>query len=276
MRNRRDDALRSLKRLSGSHEDLHARLEQMEGVIEMERRFSAESSFMECLRGTNLRRTAIILLCMYLPQTIGATLSSNAPYFLNQTGLATDTIIMLTEIGVCMGVVSGLVNILLLGKFGRRPLMFFGVSVSCTMYLIMGIGGVVPKTNASLMAIGVALQFVSLSYGPAVGSSIAVAGEVSASRLRAKSLGIGNAFAGVVGTVWTFILPYMFNSDEGNLGGNIGWVFLAMGIIVLILMFFFIPETKGRSFEELDQLFEKRLPARAFRDHDLSSETEAV
>jgi MFS transporter, SP family, general alpha glucoside:H+ symporter len=262
--------MNSLKRLSGSHEDIQARLEHIESIVEMERTFAAESSYLDCFRGVNLRRTAIILICMYIPQTVGSALSSNAPYFLNQTGLASGTVIKLTEIGVCMGVVSGIVNIFFMDKFRRRPLMLFGVGLCCVMYLIMGIGGVVPKSNSSLLAIGVALQFTSISYGPAVGSSIAVAGEVSASRLRAKSLGIGNAFGGVVGTFWTFVLPYLFNTDEANLGGNIGWVFLGMGMIVFTIMFFFIPETKGRSFEDLDHLFEKRLPARAFKSYDLT------
>jgi MFS transporter, SP family, general alpha glucoside:H+ symporter len=134
----------------------------------------------------------------------------------------------------------------------------------------MGIAAVVPRSNASLLTIGVALQFTSITYGPAVGSSAAVAGEVSASRLRAKSVGIGYTFSCIVSIIWNVVLPYLFNSDEANLGGNIGWIFFGMGLIMFVLVFFYVPETKGRSFDELDRMFERRIPARAFAKCDLS------
>lgn len=58
---------------------------------------------------------------------------------------------------------------------------------------------------------------------------MAVAGKVSASRLlRAKSLGIGNTFSNLYGIFWTIVLPYLCNSGEANLGGNIAWIYLGL------------------------------------------------
>lgn len=271
MKNRKEQALSALRKLSGPHEDSVARIAQIEATIEHERQIEAtKATFIECFRGSNLRRTLIILICMYMPQISGAVLASNAPYFLNQTGLDSHTVLLLTQVGVAMGAVSAFVNIFFMMKFTRRTLMLFGVALCCAMYLIMGIGGVVPRSTSSLLAIGIALQFTSITYGPAVGSSMAVAGEVSATRLRAKSVGIGYTWSCIVSIVWTIVLPYLFNTDEANLGGNIGWIFLGMGLIVGALVFFFVPETKGRSFDELDMLFERRVPARAFAKHDLA------
>lgn len=268
MKNRPDEARKALQRLSGPHEDLDARIRGITTVIEAERRLAAEAgTFADCFRGVNARRTGIILICMYMPQVVGAVLSSNAPYFLNQTGLASDTVVMLVQIGIAMGFVSSLFNVFFMMKFGRRPLMFFGVGLCCLMYFIMGIGGVLPRSNSTLLAIGVSLQFTSISYGPAVGASVAVAGEVSAARLRAKSVGLGTGFMYITSTIWTIVMPYLFNQDEANLGGNIGWIFLGMGLIMLVVMFFYIPETKDRSFDELDILFEKKVPTRDFKKH---------
>ncbi|KAH8202095.1 hypothetical protein TruAng_003763 [Truncatella angustata] len=270
-KNRKDDAIKALSRLSGPHEDVLARTAQIEATIEHERQKEATSAtYLECFRGSNLRRTCIILICMYMPQVVGAVLSSNAPYFLNQTGLDSHTVLMLTQVGISMGVVSAILNIYSMMKFNRRTLMFFGVGLCCLMYLIMGIGAVLPRSTGSLMTIGIALQFTSITYGPAIGSSMAVAGEVSATRLRAKSVGIGYTFSCIVSIVWNIVLPYLFNSDEANLGGNIGWIFFGMGLIMLVFLFFFVPETKGRSFDELDILFERRVPARAFAKYDLN------
>ncbi|KAK0383014.1 hypothetical protein NLU13_8930 [Sarocladium strictum] len=271
MKGRREEATRSMERLSGAHEVISARIVQIEATVEHERQLSAvKATYIECFRGSNLRRTMIILICMYMPQVCGAVLSSNAPYFLSQTGLDSKTVLMLTQVGISAGVVSALFNIYFMVKFSRRTLMFAGVALCSVMYMVMGIGAVVPRSNSSLLTIGIALQFTSITYGPAIGSSMAVAGEISATRLRAKSVGIGYTWSCIVSIIWTIVLPYLFNSDEANLGGNIGWIFFGMGLIMLVLLFFFVPETKGRSFDELDLLFEKGVAARAFSKHDLN------
>jgi MFS family permease len=271
MKGRREEATRSLERLSGAHEVISARIIQIEATMEHEHHLSAvKATYIECFRGSNLRRTMIILICMYMPQVCGAVLSSNAPYFLNQTGLDSKTVLTLTQVGISVGVVSAILNIYFMVKFSRRTLMFAGVILCSVMYMVMGIGAVVPRSNSSLLTIGIALQFTSITYGPAIGSSMAVAGEISATRLRAKSVGIGYTWSCIVSIIWTIVLPYLFNSDEANLGGNIGWIFFGMGLIMLILLFFLVPETKGRSFDELDLLFEKDVAARAFSKHDLN------
>ncbi|KAM0812368.1 putative Major facilitator superfamily (MFS) profile domain-containing protein [Seiridium cardinale] len=246
MKNRREEALNALRKLSGPHEDTVARIAQIEATIQHERQIEAtKATYIECFRGSNLRRTMIILICIH-------------------------TVLLLTQVGIAMGAVSAFVNIYFMMKFSRRTLMFFGVGLCCTMYLIMGIGGVVQRSTSSLLAIGIALQFTSITYGPAIGSSMAVAGEVSATRLRAKSVGIGYTWSCICSIVWTIVLPYLFNTDEANLGGNIGWIFFGMGLIMAVLIWFFVPETKSRSFDELDILFERRVAARAFSKYDLA------
>jgi MFS transporter, SP family, general alpha glucoside:H+ symporter len=273
MKDKHDAALASLRRLSRKGEDLDARLAEIQATVEAERQMriaSKNSGLIEIFKGTNLRRTCIILICMYMPQVVGAVIAANAPYFLNQTGLDSHTVLMLVQVGISMGVVSALTNIFLMMKFRHRPLMFFGVTLCVVMYLIMGIAAVLPKTNVTLTLIGVALQFTSISYGPAVGASMAVAGEVSAANVRAKSLGVGQAFSSLMSVIWTIVMPYLFNQDEANLGGNIGWIFAGMGIVYLVLMFFYVPGTRGRTFEELDIMFERKVPARKFEKYRLS------
>ncbi|CAI4213177.1 unnamed protein product [Parascedosporium putredinis] len=268
----------SLVRLHSKSTDvaiIDARFREIVDTVESERRLAASSgqaSFMDTLRGTNWRRTRIIFICFYMPQVVGAVLSANAPYFLNQTGLESHTVIMIIQVGISAGVVSALLNFFLLTKFRHRPLMFSGVGLCVIMYLIMGIFGTMERTPRNLLAIGIALQFTSLSYGPAVGASMAVAGEVSSSRLRSKSLGIGTGWQFLASTVWTIILPYLFNQDQANLGGNIGWIFFGQGLLMLLVMFFDVPGTKGRTYEELDIMFEKKISARKFEKFSFEEE----
>lgn len=272
---KKGEAQKSLEKLMNPNDDIHARLAHIEATVELERRSQAETgTLLECFREANLRRTLITLINFYMPSAVGSNLASNAPYFLNQTGLSSHNVLLITQVGISMGVLSAIVNIFLMMRFGNRKLMFAGTAICVASYLAMGIAGALPRTNINLAVVGIALQFSSLSYGPAVGAAMATAGEVSATRLRAKTLALGNAFNGIVGTFWQFVLPYLFNRDQADLGGNIGWIFFGVAVVYLGLLFFYVPETKGRSFEELDLMFEKKLPARAFRTHVLNAQEE--
>ena len=59
----------------------------------------------------------------------------------------------------------------------------------------------------------------------------------------------------------------MFNPGEGNLGGKMGWIFLATCIIALVIVYLEFPETKDRTYKELDECFQERVPARAFKGY---------
>ena len=50
-------------------------------------------------------------------------------------------------------------------------------------------------------------------------------------------------------------------------GGKYGYIFFAASLICLAWYFFFLPETKGRSLEEIDELFENKVPAWKFKTY---------
>jgi MFS transporter, SP family, general alpha glucoside:H+ symporter len=90
------------------------------------------------------------------------------------------------------------------------------------------------------------------TFGPVIGPATSIAGEVSGTRLRAKSQAIG------------FVVPYMFNPDQGNLGGKIGWIYAATCLTAIVIVYFEFPETKNRTYIELDHMFDMRLSSRNF------------
>jgi hypothetical protein len=67
--------------------------------------------------------------------------------------------------------------------------------------------------------------------------------------------------------MWTFVLPYLFNPDEANLGAKTTFLFGGISVISLVYLWFCQPETSGRSFEEIDEMFAKRIPARKFKSY---------
>lgn len=63
--------------------------------------------------------------------------------------------------------------------------------------------------------------------------------------------------------VVTFSIPYILGSP-GNFGAGLGWLLGGDSILAVIFAVFFVPELKGRSLEEVDELFEAKLWAWQF------------
>jgi hypothetical protein len=90
-----------------------------------------------------------------------------------------------------------------------------------------------------------------------------IVGEISSSRLRAKTTSLAAISSSLCNMAWSVAIPYLVNAEEANLGPKSGLVFLGSGFLAVVA-FFSVPETKGKTFHELDDMFIARLPARKF------------
>jgi SP family general alpha glucoside:H+ symporter-like MFS transporter len=62
----------------------------------------------------------------------------------------------------------------------------------------------------------------------------------------------------------SFSIPYLFNPDQANLGGKIMLIFLGISLPGFIYFLLRLPETQGRSFEEIDELYARGISPRKF------------
>lgn len=74
-------------------------------------------------------------------------------------------------------------------------------------------------------------------------------------------MGLGIAVNVICAFTVAFSVPYLLDA----IGANIGWLFGGIAIVAAVYAFFFVPETKYRSLEEMDELFEAELWARQFK-----------
>jgi hypothetical protein len=58
--------------------------------------------------------------------------------------------------------------------------------------------------------------------------------EVATSRLRVKTISIGIALQYTIYCIWAFVIPYMFNPDQANLGAKTAYLFGGLGVILLV------------------------------------------
>lgn len=84
-------------------------------------------------------------------------------------------------------------------------------------------------------------------YQCSIGSAgFPLVAEIPTSHLRPTVFSLATMVNGLSNGVWALAVPYMINPDEGNMGGNIAWVFFAFLVIACVVGYFFYPETKVR------------------------------
>ena len=58
----------------------------------------------------------------------------------------------------------------------------------------------------------------------------------------------------------TYVNPYV-QGEPGNLGARVGLIYASMSFLAMAFVYLVVPEMKGRSLEELDELFHSQVPA---------------
>ncbi len=156
-------------------------------------------------------------------------------------------------------------------KIGRRPLYVGGLAMLVILQLMIGILDCIPGRPRGAIWAESALMlvwnfFYDISIGPICFVLLA---ECSATRVRSKTIAVATAAQGCLGIIMTVAIPYMINPAEANMQGKLGFFFGGLAGICFIWALFRVPETKGRTYEELDLLFDRGVPARQFKNYQL-------
>lgn len=67
--------------------------------------------------------------------------------------------------------------------------------------------------------------------------------------------------------MFVMVLPLLINPGNANLGGKVAFVFFGTAFFSSIWLWFYFPEMKGRSYLELEEMFQNKVPARKFKSY---------
>ncbi|GAB7330434.1 hypothetical protein MBLNU13_g02049t1 [Cladosporium sp. NU13] len=242
----------------------------MRRTIDLEKDTS-DPSLLELFKGVDLYRTAIVCGVYAAQNLTGNLIANQAVYFFKQAGIENTTAFALGLITSALQTVFVMLSWILTTYLGRRTIYVWGSAFNTFLLIMLGVAATVPvttqaaKTAASLAQASLGLIIsVLFTLGPAPASWVII-GETSSIRLRPLTTGIGRGCYYIVNIPCIFLSSWMLNPDSADLGGKCGYVWGGTGLFCFVMAYFFLPEMKGRSYREIDILFNRKVPARQWK-----------
>jgi sugar porter (SP) family MFS transporter len=256
MHNREKEALGIMEQVSGRKE-AEAELEAVHASLEAEAG-QQKAPLRELFQPAMKLVMTIGISVAILQQITGInSVFFYAPMIFEQSGIGTDAAFMQAVLVGLVNLVFTVLAILLIDKLGRRPLMGFGLTVIavCMLLLAYGFGaatyseaGELLEINATLILIGI-LGFVAgfaLSLGPVMWVLFS---ELFPNRIR----GVAISFVGLINSSVSFIVQLVFPWELENFGNSVTFLIYGLFAVVgLVIVMKLLPETKGKSLEELE------------------------
>ncbi|KAI0018663.1 putative MFS alpha-glucoside transporter [Xylariomycetidae sp. FL0641] len=267
---RTDDAKHSLLRLTSTDRetdfDANETIAMMVHTTQLEQKITKGASFLDCFKGTDLRRTEIVCACWAIQNLSGNSFSNYSTYYLQQAGLSDSSSysFALGQYAINAVGVFGAWALITLG-FGRRTLYLYGLVALFVILLVLGFLGLAKDRDAASLATGSVLLVWALCYQVTVGTvCYSLVAEISTRRLQIKTVVLGRILYNVVGIICNVLTPYMINPTAWDWGNYTSFFWAGSCFLCCIYTYYRVPEPSGRTFAELDLLFEKKISARKF------------
>ncbi|KAL8277948.1 hypothetical protein RQP46_009580 [Phenoliferia psychrophenolica] len=271
--NRDDDAVEALEKVHADNEDTGIVAREMRNMTEAREAEIAESggstSWGDLFVGVERRKLVCVFGILLCQQISGVQfIFSYGTVFFESIGMTDAFLVtMITDIVEVVGV---LVSFLLVNRIGRRPLLLWTTVMMAALLLVCGALGTIKDPSKAVNSaiasmIIIYVFFFNLAWGPL---AWVVATELSGGRNRSRIMSIGTAAFWIGAWAVTFTLPYLYNKVNGaGLGPMVGFIYGGGAVISWFFVYFFIPETLGRSLEEINMLLELNVPTRAWKDY---------
>jgi sugar porter (SP) family MFS transporter len=207
--------------------------------------------FSDCLRPPVRRIFFIGAALAILQQITGINIVMYyAPRIFTSAGIETSSAIGHSVIIGLVMLGFTVVTLLLADRAGRRPLLL--VSTACMTAGLFGLGAAYSGGGGAgggsmLLWVLVYVAGFSIGMGPLVWTVIA---EIFPNRVRAHAVSVTVLLLWLANFAVSQFFPFMLRTYEHK----VFWFFGATCLVALAFIWKFIPETKGRSLEELEAL----------------------
>ncbi|SPO00360.1 related to lactose permease [Cephalotrichum gorgonifer] len=214
-------------------------------------------------RAARYRMWILILVTIFSQFTGGGVISYYLPSILESVGITSSSKqLLLNALNNVFSFCGGIVGTFFVDKAGRRPMFLWGVFLTGLIYIPINVlAGLADGHIAT--APGYAFIAMMYLYGIVISFTwtplqALYPAEILQTDIRAKGLAADKTVSGIASFINLYATPIALK--------DIGWkmytIFLILHVIHWILMYFVTVETKGRSLEELEDIFNDPHPVK--------------
>jgi len=232
---------------------IHGETLAKQEVLDIKESFKVENGSIRQLFSPALRLALIVGVGLAVLQQVTGinAVLYYAPEIFKQTGAGTDAALIQT---IFVGVINLLFTILaiwLIDKVGRKMLLLIGSSAMLICLIVIGAAFHTGHTSGPLVLIFILIYVAAfaLSLGPVVWVVIS---EIFPNRIRGKATAIASM------ALWTadYVVSQAFPPMLASAGPALTfWIFGLMSLITVVFTWRKVPETKGKSLEEIESLW---------------------
>jgi SP family xylose:H+ symportor-like MFS transporter len=254
LRGRNDEALAQLKRVTGEA-DARSILGDIQRTLEV--RSGRLFSFGPAV-------VVVGILISVFQQFVGINaVLYYAPLMFQNMGASTEGALLQTIVVGAANVVFTVVAIVTVDRLGRKPLLVAGAVVMAAAMIALGC-----LFNAKVVGLGALVAVVvyiggfAFSWGPVAWVLLA---EMFPNSIKGKGLGLAVAAQWLANLVVSASFKVLDGNSTLNALFNHGfayWIYGGMSVLAALFVIRYVPETKGRSLEAIQDLWGKGEAAR--------------
>mgnify|MGYP001125695281 CR=1 FL=1 len=250
---RKEEALQILEKVRDKKQ-AKVELQEIENAISKEEK--TEKATYKDLTTPWIRRIVFIGLGIAIVQQITGV--NSIMYYgteiLRDSGFGTEAALIGNIANGVISVLATFVGIWLLGKVGRRPMLLTGQIGTTISLLLIGIFSLVLEGQPSLpyVVLSLTVTFLAFQQGAISPVTWLMLSEIFPQRVRGLGMGV------TVFCLWitNFLIGFSFPILMANIGlSTTFFVFVVLGVFAIAFVKKYLPETKGRSLEELEEYF---------------------
>jgi sugar porter (SP) family MFS transporter len=249
-RKQNNDALKVLLKTSGE-EFAYSELKEIENTLKTQQ----ESNYRDLL-APKIKPFVFIGIILALFQQITGinTIMYYAPKIFASVGQSNGSALLQTVAIGGTNLVFTLVAMVLIDRFGRKPLILVGSAGMSLTLAGLSILFFLNQTSSAMVLILILgyISFFAASLGPVVWVLVT---ELFPNRLRSKGMSVAVVALWIACSLVSIVFPVML----AKLSGGITFlIFAVICVASLVYVWKYVPETKGKSLEELEKEFSEK------------------
>lgn len=246
----REQAIAVLAKINGS-EDASREASEIEDSL------ASEEGHISELFITFRRPLLLGIMLAGLQQISGITpVFSFLPEIFRAAGTATSDAFLQSVLVSLVNLIFTLVALWLVDRAGRKTLILAGTAVQFMSFAL--VGWFYHSHGSGVVVLILVMAFVA---GHAFGNGVAcwvIISEIYPTKVRGRGMSIATTALWLVGYLGNQLFPLM----QKHLGSDgTFWCFSAGALLTVLLVAWLVPETKGRSLEEITKLWTAEKPA---------------